>query len=424
MALLRLRCLAALAVVLTCAAAHAENWPQFRGPSGQGESAEKNLPLNWSATENVAWKVDVPGTGWSSPIVWGDRIFLTSTSEDGVSCHALCFDRNAGKLLWNVEVFKQTPTKKEARNSYATPTPVADGERIYAVFSGGGIAALTFDGKTVWTDQDIKFYGQQGYGPSPALYKDMLVVHVDLTSQGSDPKPGWLKPWDQSYVMALDKLTGKPRWKTMRGLSRVGHTMPRFVEVDGKTQLLSVAGDVVQGFDPDTGEKLWWAANEGETPVPTPVVGDGLAFTAPGFSDHPAIRAFRLGGHGDVTKSNLVWECKKAVPTMASYAFHDHRLYTVKEDGILQCFEATTGKLLWKQRLEGTYAPSPIVADGRIYFLGDDGTTTVIDDGPEFKVLATNPLNEKCQASIAVSNGQFFIRSQQHLLCVGSPGAK
>lgn len=413
----------AFGVVVSSVVARADNWPQFRGPSGQGESPEKGLPLHWSDTENVVWKTDVPGTGWSSPIVWGDRIFLTSTSEDGISCHVLCFDRTNGKLQWDVEVFKQTPSKKEGRNSYATPTPVTDGEHVYAVFSGGGIAALSLDGKVAWTDLDTKFYGQQGYGPSPALYKDMLVVHVDLTSHGSDPKPGWLTPWDQSYVLALDKITGKQRWKAMRGLSRVGHTMPRFVEVEGKTQLLSAAGDVVQGFDPDTGEKLWWAANIGETPVPTPVVGDGMVFTAPGFSEHPAIRAFRLGGHGDVTQSNLVWEYGKSVPTMASYAFHDHRLYTVNETGILQCFAAATGKLLWKQRLEGTYAASPIIADGRIYFLADNGTTTVIDDGPEYKLLAENPLKEKCQASIAVVNGQFFIRSQQHLFCISAPGA-
>ena len=310
-------------------------------------------------------------------------------------------------------------------NSYATPTPTTDGNQIYAEFGEGGIAALTPDGKVVWTNVENHFYSRHGLGTSPALYKDLLIANFDgsTTAVGVDELLGWQKPWDQGYVLALDTHTGKTRWKTMRGLSRIGHTLPRFAEVDGQTQLITTAGDVVQGLNPLTGEKIWWAFNEGETPVPSPVIGDGLLFTSPGFGakSGPALRCWRLGGRGDVTQSNLVWETKKAVPTIPSYLLHEHRLYALKEDGILQCLDAPTGKLLWKHRLEGSrYVASPVYGDGKIYFLDEDGNTQVIDAGPEFKALATNPLREHCQASMGVSAGHLFIRTEHHLFCIGS----
>ncbi|HZL35371.1 MAG TPA: PQQ-binding-like beta-propeller repeat protein [Tepidisphaeraceae bacterium] len=405
--------------------ASAENWPQFRGPTGQGESSGKALPIIWSSTQNIAWKTPIPGTGWSSPIVWGDRVFVTSATENGASCHVLCVDRKSGKILWDTQVFNQTPTRKEGMNSWATPTPSTDGQKVYAIFGEGGIAAVTFDGKVAWTNLDNHFYSRHGLGASPAIYKDLLIQNFDGST--SDPHAnellGWQIPWDQGYVLALDTDTGKQRWKTFRGKSRIGHTLPRFVEVDGKTQLISTAGDVVEGLDPETGRKIWWAFNEGETPVPSPVIGDGLLFTSPGFGakSGPALRCWRLGGQGDVTKTNLVWQTKKGVPTIPSYLFHDHRLYAMKEDGVLQCFEAATGKLLWKHRLEGTrYEASPVYADGKIYLLDEDAMTMVIDAGPTFKSLALNPLGGHCQASMAVSNGHFFIRTKDQLWCIGA----
>jgi outer membrane protein assembly factor BamB len=398
--------------------AKADNWPQFRGPGGQGDSPEKNLPLKWSATENVAWKAEIPGWGWSSPIVWGNRVFLTATSQDGVSCHVICVERKAGTILWDNEVFKQKPTRLQQKNSYATPTPVTDGTLVYAIFMEGGIAALNFDGKTAWTNLDYPFYNQHGMGASPIVYKDLLIIPYDTSATTGDPKLGWQKPWDQSFVLALDKTTGKQRWKTLRGQSRIGHCMPRITTLGGRTQLISGAGDVLEGLDPETGKLLWTVSNIGETVVPTPVFGDGMIFTESGFMDI-TIRAWRPTEKGDMSQSSLVWECRKAVPTIPSYVFHDHRLYTVKEDGMLQCFEAATGNLLWKQRLDGHYDASPVVADGKIYLLSEEGTTTVISDGPEFKVLANNELNEKCQASIAVSEGQLFIRTKQRLYCIG-----
>lgn len=405
----------------------AENWPGFRGPTGQGESAEKGLPVTWDRTKNVRWKTAVQGRGWSSPVVWGDRVFLTATSEDGTACHVMALERDGGAIAWDVEVFKQKPTRKEGRNSYATPTPVTDGKRVYAVFGEGGIAALDFDGKVAWTNLENDYYSQHGMGASPILYKDLLFVPWDWsTPTGPDPRIGWQKPWDKSFILALDAASGKERFKAMRRKSRIGHMTPHVVEVDGRPQLVSAAGDVVQGFDPGTGELIWWAQTGGEAAVPSPVFGDGMVFVPSGFPTpigrepiHPALRAFRLGGTGDVSKTNFVWEQTKSVAMIPSMAFVEHLLYSVKEDGVLQCLDAKDGSIVYRQRLEGTYSASPVYADGRIYFTSDDGNTTVVAPGREFKQLAYNELHEPTQASMAVSAGRLFLRTQDHLYCIG-----
>jgi len=402
-----------------------EDWPRFRGPTGQGISTDANLLLHWGLSQNLAWRTPIPGSGWSSPIVFGDHVFLTSTTDEGTSCHVISVDVNIGKVLWDIEVFRQTPTRKEGKNSYATPTPVTDGKLVYAFFSGGGAVAVSFDGKIAWTNTSNSYYSQHGLGASPLLYHDLLIMPFDWSSPTGEPRVGWQIPWDKSFVLALDKNTGQVRYKATRGQSRIGHITPNVVEVDGKPQLVSAAGDVVEGFEPLTGERLWWAYNGGEAVVPSLVFGDGLVFSSSGFPTqfgkqpiYAAIRAFRLGGKGDVTATNLVWEEKKAVPMIPSFLFADHLLFTVKEDGMAQCFEAASGNLLWRHRLEGTYSASPIEAAGRIYFLSDAGTTTVIELGREFKILAVNALEGPCQASPAASNGRLFIRSRSDLFCV------
>jgi outer membrane protein assembly factor BamB len=417
-----------VAVILSRGAvASGEDWLRFRGPSGQGISSEGNLPLHWGRSQNVAWKTPIPGSGWSSPIVFGDRVFLTSTTGEGTSCHVISVDANTGKVVWDVEVFKQTPTRKEGKNSYATPTPVTDGKLVYAFFSGGGAAAVSFDGKVAWSNVSNSYYSQHGLGASPLIYEDLLIMPFDWSSPTGELRAGWQIPWDKSFALALDKNTGQIRYKAARGQSRIGHVTPNVVEVEGKPQLVTAAGDVIEGFEPRTGERLWWAYNGGESVVPSLVFGDGMVFTSSGFPTqaggkpiYPAIRAFRLGGKGDVSATNLVWEEKKAVPMVPSFLFADHLLFTVKEDGIAQCFEAATGKLLWRHRLEGTYSASPLASAGRIYFLSEAGNTTVIELGREFKQLAVNELEGPCQASPAASNGRLFIRSQSDLFCVAA----
>ena len=416
-----------LSAIFLALPSRAENWPQFRGPTGQGVSAETSLPTEWNATKNVAWKTPVEGEGWSSPIVWDNRVFLTAARQRGTLCHVICLDRDTGKVLWDKQVLEQSAGKKERRNSYATPTPVTDGQRVYAFFGGGGAAAVDFAGNVVWTNTDDQFYSQHGLGSSPTLYKDLLFMPWDHSIRtGPELRVGWQIPWDKSYVLALDKNTGKQRFKAMRGMSRISHMTPKVVEIDGKPQLVSAGGDVIQGFNPDTGERLWTVETYGEGVTPSPVFGNGMVFNSSGFPTpfggkqvKAAIRAFKLGGgSGDLTKSHLVWEQTQSVPMLPSLLFADNLLYSLKEDGQFQCLDPGDGKVIYRQKLKGQYAASPVFADGRIYVTADDGTTTVIGPGREFKALATNELGEKVQASLAVSGGAIFIRTDRNLFCV------
>jgi len=406
-----------LVVLLIARCALAEDWPCFRGPTRQGVSSEKSLPLHWSSSQNVSWKSEIPGSGWSSPIVWGERVFLTTATQEGASCHVLCIDRRTGKITWDREVLRQVPKQKEAKNSHATPTPVTDGRRVYAVFSDGSIVSLAVDGSTVWTNRDFPHYSQHGLGTSPILFENLLIMSRDGSSEGEDKKPGWQKPWDQSFLIALDRDTGAVRWKTYRGNSRIGHTTPIIADGSANPLLISNAGDIIQGFNPRTGEKIWWANSEGEGVVPSPVVGAGLVFTASGFGK-PTTRAVRLGGRGDVTASHLAWEQTRAVSMIPSFVYWEGYLYTVTTNGIACCMIARTGDIVWQQRIGGNYSASPIYADGHIYFLSEEGETTVIEAGPRYKLVATNALDGMVQASMAVSAGQLFIRTAGHLYCI------
>lgn len=397
----------------------AENWPQFRGPSHQGVSTEAAAPLTWSASESVAWKTEIPGQGWSSPIVWNDRVFVTTASDGGESCHVLSLDRSNGKILWDKMVFNQALRRKQGRNTYATPTPTTDGKRVYACFGDGSFAALDFDGKIAWTNREYKFFGEHGLGSSPILYDDLLIMARDGSSDGADPKLGWQKPWDQSYLVALDTKSGNEQWKGKRGLSRISHGAPSIWEHDGKTEVISEAGDVVQGFDPKTGERLWSSQVIGEGKVPSVVVGDNLAFTAGGWGGKESIKAFKLGGRGDLKETNLLWEQRKGMPKVPSMLYLKPYLYTINDGGIAQCLKGDTGEVVWHERINGNFSASPVAAAGRIYFLSDAGETTVIEAAPQFKELAKNSLGDKTQASIAISQGQLFIRTEKYLWCIG-----
>ncbi|HET7871287.1 MAG TPA: LamG-like jellyroll fold domain-containing protein [Terriglobales bacterium] len=393
----------------------AENWPQFRGPDGQGHSSETNAPLTWSATENIAWKATVPGDGWSSPIVWNDRVFLTTATDGGESCHVLAFARQDGKLLWDTEVFKQTLGHKQGRNSFATPTPATDGERVYACFGDGSFAALNFDGVLAWTNREYPFYGEHGLGTSLRLHDGLILMARDGSSSGPDKTLGWQKPWDQGCILAIDCKTGKQRWKASRGSSRISHGTPVVCDHGGKAVVVSEAGDVVQGFDFQTGQRLWSEEVIGEGKVPSPVVGDGLVFTAGGWGGRESIKAFRLGHSSE----NPVWEQKKGMPKVPSMLYQTPYLFLINDSGLASCLKGTNGEIVWQEKLVGNFSASPVATAGRVYFTADNGETTVIEAGPEFKVLASNPLGEKIQASPAISQGQIFIRAEKNLFCVG-----
>lgn len=417
---------AIVAFLLFAHSAGAENWPCFRGPSRQGISAETNLPLKWSATENVKWKTAVPGEGWSSPVVWGDRIFLTATEDSGRSCRVMCFDAGTGELKWNREVFRQETLRKEARNSYATPTPATDGKRVYAVFGSGGIAAVDFDGNTAWTFREFRFYSRHGLGASPVLEDGLLVMPWDWSTdpdkEGADKeRNGWQIPWDRSFVFALDAATGKLAWKTGRGLSRIAHITPNiWMDETGRKQVVSGAGDVLQGFDLKSGERLWSAKNEGEGVTPSVVIADGVAVQANGWGGFDSVRAFKLAGaKGDVSVSAFVWEQKKNAPKLPSMIYVAPHIFCITEGGMAWCAKAATGEVIWRERLGGTFSASPIAAAGRIYITADNGETAVLKPGDKFEVLARNPLGESVQASPAVSGGRLYVRSDKHLFCIG-----
>ena len=399
--------------------AAAEDWPGWRGPTYQGISTEKDVPIRWSPTENVAWKTPIAGQGWSSPIVFGDRVFVTATSQNGVKCRAICLDRKSGHIVWDKEVLEQTPKNKAEKNSYATPTPCTDGRRVCAVFGDGSFVALDYDGRIVWLNREQKFYSQHGLGTSPILYGDLLLMARDGSSEGEDKKLGWQKPWDKSALLALDKETGRIRWQGSRGLSRIAHVVPNVFRTGDQVQIVSGAGDVVQGFDPASGRRLWSVHSGGEGVVPSIVVGGGLVFATSGFGA-PAIRAIRPGTAEDPASAKIVWEWNKAVPMIPSFVYAEGLLFTINESGVAQCFDAPTGKLLWQQRIGGQHSASPVYAGGKVYFLSEAGESTIIEAGRQYNLIAKNSIGEKCQASYAISHGQLFIRSERNLLCIGA----
>ncbi len=411
----------AVGLLLTGSVESAEQWSRFRGPNGQGVSSQTDLPTQWSADENIAWKTEIPGHGWSSPIVWDDHIFLTSTTEDGKDCHVLAVDRKTGKILWDKTVFEQVTENKHERNSYSTSTPVTDGKHVFALFGDGSFVALDFDGNVAWTNRDLRYYSQHGLGTSPILYKDLLLLAVNPSNREEPKVLGWQKPWDRSYLLALDKSTGKERWRGLRGQSRIAHATPCIVTVNGKDQILSPAGDVIQGFDPDNGNLIWTVESSGEPCVPSPAVGDGLVYSAPAGSE--AIRAVRPDGQGDCTETHIAWMQKRNAPMISSFLYVKPCLYTATEGGSFSAFDAATGEFLWQKRLGGALNPSPLYADGKFYVLSEQGRTTVLkpSDDPKTppETIAENELDEHALASIAVAGRQLLIRTDRHLWCIG-----
>jgi len=377
------------------------DWPQFRGPTGQGVSDEQGLPLTWSETKNVRWKVAIPGRGWSSPVVQGDRIWLTTATEEGKSLRAISVDRNTGAIVQNVEVFRLKSAKlANPKNSLASPTPIVEGDRVYVHFGAFGTACITQSGEIVWKTKLEYDNGQHGTGGSPVLYEDLLIISCD----GNDVQ----------FVVALDKLTGKVRWKKSRE-GYQAYTTPLIVELAGSPQVISPGAFRAISYDPRNGKELWQVTyGEGFSNVPRPVYGDGLVFICTGFQQ-PSLLAVRVDGKGDVTKSKVQWKLDRGVPLTPSPLLVGSELYMVTDNGIVTCVDAKTGKEYWRARVGGNHSASPIYADGRIYFLNEEGESVVLAPGQQLKHLATNQLDGRTLASMAVSNGSIFIRSDTHL---------
>ncbi|HKV35049.1 MAG TPA: PQQ-binding-like beta-propeller repeat protein [Pyrinomonadaceae bacterium] len=365
------------------------------------------MPLTWSETKNVRWKVAIPGRGWSSPVIQGDRIWLTTATEDGKSLRAIAVDVNTGAIQQNVEVFRlKSPKLMNDKNSFASPTPVIDGDRVYLHFGAYGTACITQTGEIVWKTKLEYDNGQHGPGGSPIVYDDLLIVSCDGL--------------DVQYVVALDKATGKVRWKKTRE-GYQAYTTPLVVNLPDGDQVISPGAFQAIAYEPRTGKEIWRVKYaEGFSNVPRPVYGHGLVFICTGFQE-PSLLAVRPDGRGDVTKSKVAWKLGRAIPRTPSPLLVGDELYIVTDNGIATCIDAKTGEELWRARLDGTYSASPIYADGRIYFLSEDGESVVIAPGRQLKHLATNQLEGPTLASMAVSHNSLFIRSATHLYRLSNP---
>jgi outer membrane protein assembly factor BamB len=404
-----------------CATLRGDDWPQFRGPTGQGISSDKNVPTKWSDSENVAWSVDVAGQGWSSPIVVDDLVVLTRTDASGANCFITAFNAADGKERWDINVAQQTVEHKEARNSYATPTPASDGQRIFATFGGGVIVAVDLAGSVLWKSEDYGFYSQHGLAASPIIWQNKLIISRD-GSDRTDKPLGWQKPWNEGYVVALDTSTGKQIWIHKRTASRIAHTTPIiFYREDRSPALVSAAGDVVEVLSPHDGKPLFTYRNKGEGLVPSVVTGGGLAYLASGWGGEENIKAIPLKLAGENEENVALWTQGKSMPHIPSMLYDRDRLYSITENGIAMSLDAKTGAIVWQKRFPGSYSASPVLANGHLYFLSDEGKTTVINASDQLEIVAENELNEPCQASIAIANDSIYIRGTTHLFCIRNP---
>lgn len=392
-------------------------WPHWRGPSIQGLVSSKGYPDRWSDTENVVWKVPVAGRGHSSPIIWGDRIFLTTASEDGARRSVLSFRRSDGKLLWDTAA-PDAPTERLYRkNSYASSSPTTDGELVYAYFGNSGVVAVDFNGKLVWHVSLGVINLYHGPGGSPLLFKDRIILFQEQMTfgqrGGGEPQPG--------FVVALDKKTGRELWRKSRS-PRPGWGSPIAIKAGNRFEIVVSSGRAIDSYDPDTGELLWTCKGNMPETIPMPVVGHGLVYCSSGRAG-PTL-AVRPGGKGDVTESHVAWSSPRGSPFVPSPLLLGDYLYTINDmSSIASCHNARTGELVGQLRLgearrEG-FSASPVAVDGRIYFTNDDGETFVLGPAPDFKLLHVNRLDEQTLASPALVGGRWYFRTARHLLCIG-----
>ena len=380
--------------------AAADEWPQFRGPDGQGHASQRGLPTEWSETKNIVWKTPIEGLGWSSPVIRGKQIWLTTAIEEGHSLRAVCVDLASGKIVHDVEVFQvESPGSVHSKNSHASPSALLEGDRVYVHFGDNGTACLSSDGEVLWRNNELKYAHGHGPAGSPVLYKDLLIASCDGT--------------DIQYVVALDKHSGKLRWKTDRK-GRMAYSTPLVIRVGDEDQLVSTGGDAVVAYNPADGEELWRVRYDGYSEVPRPVYGQGLVFVSSGY-DSPVMYAIRPDGRGDVTDTHVAWTLSKAAPLNPSPLLIGEDLYLVSDQGIASCLEAKTGEKRWQKRLPGNYSTSPLAADGKIYITNETGLTTVLAAGAEYQELAANQLEGRTLASLAVSGHALYLRTDTHL---------
>lgn len=403
--------LALIGLALFQSVALAENWPAWRGPRLDGASAEKNIPLHWSASSNIVWKSAVPGLGHASPIVWRDRIFTVTSIAEKQARDLLCFNRENGKLRWQKTVLTSPLERKHSLNSHASSTPATDGKLVFVAFLDRRemvVAAYDFDGTRQWLVRPGVFSSMHGFSSSPILYKDLVIVNGDHDGDG--------------YMVALDRGTGKEAWRIERPNKARSYCVPLIREMAGKTQMVLSGSKCVASYDPANGKLHWIIDGPTEQFVASPVYSErtGLVYITGGYPDHH-ILAIKPDGAGNVTRSKIVWRTNKGVAYVPSPIIEDDYFLVVSDSGVAHCFDAATGKLQWQERM-GEHHASLVSANGHVYFLNDNGVTHVVKPGPEYNLVSKNELGERTFASPAISDGQVFIRGDQHFFCIGQSG--
>jgi outer membrane protein assembly factor BamB len=391
-------------------------WPEFRGPTGQGIATAKNVPVHWSATSNVVWKTPVPGEGWSSPVIADGKIYLTAavlpTGGGGPLLQAACVNLGSGRIEWQVTALEAgagDAAEFHKKNSHASPTPIVHQGRLYVHFGHMGTAALDLTGRVLWRQTTLKYPPLHGNGGSPALIGDQLIFSCDGSK---DP-----------FVVALDAATGQVRWRTPRTIASersFSFSTPLVIEADGVSQVVSPASGFVASYDVKDGRELWRSGyGDGFSVIVRPTFAHGLIYVSSSFT-RPVLYAIRVAGaRGDVTDSHLAWKHTKGVPNTASPVVVGDEIYFVSDSGIATCLDARTGKEHWSERLGGDFSASPVWADGRLYFQNEAGVGYVVAEGRQFRLLAKNELEERTLASPAVLDGTLILRSQGHLWRIG-----
>jgi outer membrane protein assembly factor BamB len=429
------RCFA-LALVLCCAGSLcAEDWPAWRGPRLDGSSLEKDLPIKWTDKENIAWRAEIPGVGHSSPIIHGDRVFVTTCLLKEQKRVLLCLDRKDGKLLWEREVAVAPLEPLHKLNSRSSATPATDGKHVYVTFlrlrpknDDDGplpnlrqktaiapdlipdllVAAYDFAGNKVWEKVPGRFYSPHGFCGSPILYKDKVIINGDQDAL--------------AYIVALDKKTGYEIWRVNRPSRMRSYCVPLIVDAAGKTQMVLTGNLGVHSYNPDDGTPIWNIKGPTEQYVASLVYGDGLFFMTAGFPDYHNL-AIRPDGVGDITKSHIVWHESKTKAINASYVPSPLAVgkffYMISDRGYLSCFEAKTGQRTFMEKLGNHHSASPVLADGHVYITDDDGVTYVLKGNGKFDVVSRNALKDECYSSPAIAHGQIYIRTSHHLYCIG-----
>ncbi len=415
--------LCAVSLLATACALRAEEWPGWRGPRGDGTSTETGIPLRWSATEKVRWKAEIPGKGHSSPVVWGDRVFVTTCEEDTGERILLCLDARGGKERWRKTVLTTKLERKHRLNSYASSTPATDGSHVWVTFLDDPnmvVVCYAVSGEEVWRCSPGTLLSHHGFCTSPVLHKDLVILNGDQDGP--------------AYLVALNKYTGKTVWRADRPNRTRSYCTPILVESpsrQGVTQLVLSGSKCVASYDADTGKQLWQLDGPTEQFVASLVYADDVLFLTTGFPEFH-LMGIRPDGSGNITGTpHVAWHIPHAENKNGRYAAYvpsplayGHHFFVVSDLGWLGCVETRSGRRLWNERLGRHHSASPVLVEGHLLIPDDDGTTWVVRASPEFELVARNKLGEECYAAPAVANGCLYLRTLSHLWCIGSPSIR